>query len=87
MLALCHANLAYNLAVLIHSSCQNYPVLSWTSCFQHITFTVIPEHAVVVQVACGATSSMCTMIGEQLVTWGKLKASGDNTMVHHNPRS
>lgn len=32
------------------------------------------------QVACGATSSFCTMIGEQLVSWGKLKASGDNTM-------
>lgn len=31
-------------------------------------------------VACGATSSFCTMIGEQLVSWGKLKASGDNTM-------
>ncbi|CAK0738461.1 hypothetical protein CVIRNUC_001046 [Coccomyxa viridis] len=30
--------------------------------------------------ACGATSSFCTMIGEQLVSWGKLKASGDNTM-------
>lgn len=33
-----------------------------------------------VQAACGATSSFCTMIGEQLVSWGKLKASGDNTM-------
>lgn len=32
------------------------------------------------QAACGATSSFCTMIGEQLVSWGKLKASGDNTM-------
>lgn len=34
----------------------------------------------VMQAACGATSSFCTMIGEQLVSWGKLKASGDNTM-------
>ena len=38
-----------------------------------------------VQVACGATSSLCTMVGEQLVSWGKLKASGDNTMVLRSP--
>jgi hypothetical protein len=32
------------------------------------------------QVAAGTTSSFCCMVGNQLVAWGKLKVSGDNTM-------
>jgi hypothetical protein len=40
-----------------------------------------PGLTLVGQAACGTTSSLCTMVGEQLVSWGKLKASGDNTMV------
>ena len=53
---------------LLASLSMKLPVLSDVSSVTHC------------QVACGATSSFCTMIGEQLVSWGKLKASGDNTM-------
>lgn len=31
-------------------------------------------------IAAGGTSSFCTIVGGQLFAWGKLKASGDNTM-------
>ena len=37
-------------------------------------------HLMLVQVACGGTSSMCSSVGPQLHSWGKLKVSGDNTM-------
>ena len=35
---------------------------------------VVPPDA---QLAAGATSSFCTIVGGQLFAWGKLKASGE----------
>lgn len=55
------------------------PVLLWS------TFSRDPQEAGVsgdalLQAACGSTSSFCAGIGGALYGWGKLKASGDNTM-------
>ena len=53
---------------------QGYVATSWACGLHHLQVVLASP-----QVACGATSSFCTMVGGQLMAWGKLKTT-DNTM-------